>query len=93
MGSQLGGSKWSEAGKKSSLRLQMTSFGLQVFSKQVVVVRTSEEQAAQRGPETEAQEAEGLCDLIPKQQKLQTRATTVSPQSSLGHFTCSYWNY
>lgn len=38
----------------------------------------SKEGTAQRCPETDAQEEEGLCDLMPRQQKCQTRATTVS---------------
>lgn len=37
----------------------------------------SEEETAQRCPETDAQEDEGLCDLMQRQQKRQTRATTV----------------
>lgn len=43
--------------------------------------------AIQRCLEPEAQEAEGLCDLMPRQQKRQTGGTT---QRSLCHFSCGY---
>lgn len=83
-GSQLGGSKWSEVGRGRPLGLHVASSCLPGLSQEQVgpCGRGTLEGAARRCLDSKVQEAEGLCDLKPRQQRRQTGATTVRPFAS-----------